>query len=254
MTHQPPFAPLRLAGEPDRLFLGARFPHPFSFNDDVASVFDDMVSRSVPLYAEVTQLAARWAQAFYRPGTRLYDLGCSTGTTLELIGQALPTGAHLVGLDASAAMLDKAEEKLAATRERHRVELHAADLRHAPFENVSFAVVNYTLQFLPVSARGDVMKRLIDAMAPGGVVFVSEKVRAASPVLQETIRWLHEEFKERNGYSHLEIARKKEALENVLVPQTEDELTLMLKEAGCDAVETIVRWHNFLTMVGWKKG
>lgn len=250
LTH----APLRLEGESDRLYLGQRFPHPFSFNEDVASVFDDMVSRSVPLYADVTRLAARWAQAFYRPGTRLYDLGCSTGTTLEHIGQALSGGAHLVGIDASVPMLAQAEAKLAATRQRHRVELIAGDVREINFESASFAVVNYTLQFLPVSARGGVMKRLVSALNPGGAVFVSEKVRAASPVLQETIRWIHEEFKERNGYSSLEIARKKEALENVLVPQTEEELSAMLREAGCDAVETVVRWHNFLTMVGWKKG
>lgn len=245
---------LRLEGERDRLFLGPRYPHPFSFNEDVVAVFDDMVSRSVPLYAEVTHLSARWAQVFYQPGTRLYDLGCSTGTTLELIGKALAPGAQLVGMDASQPMLEKAAEKLAVTRQRHRVELFHADLREARFEDASFAVVNYTLQFLPVAARGELIKRLVSAMVPGGVVFISEKVRASAPVLQETIRWIHEEFKEQNGYSELEIARKKEALENVLVPQTEDELKLMLKESGCDAVETIARWHNFLTVVGWKKG
>src|SRR5215831_16468622 len=85
----------------------------FAFNDAVAGVFDDMVSRSVPFYIEIQRMLAELAAAFATEGSNIYDLGCSTGTTLSLLQQTLPVNAHLVGLDYSAEMLERCRRKLA---------------------------------------------------------------------------------------------------------------------------------------------
>jgi len=76
-------------------------------------VFDDMVSRSVPFYAEIQRMLAELAASFATEGSNIYDLGCSTGTTLALLHETLPVNAHLCGIDYSAEMLDKCRAKLA---------------------------------------------------------------------------------------------------------------------------------------------
>jgi tRNA (cmo5U34)-methyltransferase len=53
----------------------------FKFDAAVVNVFDDMVVRSVPYYLEIQRMMAELAGTYALPGTSLYDLGCSTGTT-----------------------------------------------------------------------------------------------------------------------------------------------------------------------------
>lgn len=64
----------------DRVFAAKRRQiQPFSFNREVAAVFDDMLIRSVPLYRESLHRQVGLVMRFYRAGTWIYDLGCSHG-------------------------------------------------------------------------------------------------------------------------------------------------------------------------------
>ena len=67
--------PLQLIGKPDHIFAGEGFPRPFEFNEAVVEVFDDMVSRSVPLYREVIDALLYWVALHCPKGARIYDLG-----------------------------------------------------------------------------------------------------------------------------------------------------------------------------------
>ncbi len=242
----------RLLSDPDKLFRDGPWPVPFEFNSDVAGVFDDMVSRSVPLYRDVVDSTAQWSLRYYQPGTRLYDIGCSTGTQLDLIGRISSQPLNLVGVDGSQSMLDRARQKLAPITGRHEVEFLHEDAVGAEYEGASVAILNYTLQFIPVQQRPLLLTKLAGALAPGGILFLSEKVRSPDPEFQETITKLYECFKERNGYSASEIARKKQALENVLVTLTLGEQLDMLRDAGFAHAETVMRWHNFVSIVARK--
>ena len=52
-------------------------------------------------------------------------------------------------------------------------------------------------------------------------------------------------FKRRNGYSDLEIAEKRERLENVLVPyRIEDNLQLLTRN-GFPVNDVVFRWYNW---------
>lgn len=236
----------------DTLFAAEPWPKPFVFNEEVARVFDNMVSRSVPLYREVLACAVQWAGAYYQPGTRIVDVGCSTGTFLELLGRLLPEPATLVGIDNSAPMLERARQKLAPLEERHQVEWVCDRAENATFDNTSVVVLNYTLQFLPIQQRQQVLNRIYDGLVPGGIVFLSEKVISPHPRLQETLTRHYEAFKARNGYATTEIERKKEALETVLIPLTEADQRQMLKNAGFDQLDTLIKLLNFVTLVALK--
>ncbi len=243
---------LYLSPDKDDLFAQGRWLKPFSFNEDVARVFDDMVSRSVPLYREVLTCAALWSKAYYQPGTRLIDVGCSTGTLLELLGRCLPAPAMLVGVDNSAAMINRAQEKLAHLHPAHQLELCCQSAAATCFSNSSVVVVNYTLQFLPLQQRHRLLRSIHAGLLPGGILFLSEKVVSPHPQIQETVTRHYEAFKAHNGYAQTEIERKKEALENVLIPLTEVQQVQMLLESGFSHVESVIKLHNFVSWVALK--
>jgi tRNA (cmo5U34)-methyltransferase len=73
----------------------------FEFTAKVANVFDDMVSRSVPFYEEMQRMVCDLAADFARPNTNLYDIGCSTGTTLLALDEAVDPAVSFVGIDNS---------------------------------------------------------------------------------------------------------------------------------------------------------
>jgi tRNA (cmo5U34)-methyltransferase len=247
------YSPIRLTGEKDELFLNGLYPRPFEFNAEVVAVFDDMVSRSVPMYEDVNRSIAEWSYFHYQPGTRFYDIGCSTGTTIEFVSRHLPHAGEFIGIDASEPMLKKAESKVAQGNRRHNFSWRCEDALTSVIENASFVVINYTLQFLPVAKREHLLRRVFDGMVPGGILYVSEKIRAACPEFEETQTRIYENFKIRAGYSKTEIARKKEALDQVLIPLTVEEQQRLITSVGFKFPELIMKWNNFTSIIAVKK-
>lgn len=243
---------LYLRSERDELFEKGPWPKPFAFNEAVARVFDDMVSRSVPLYHEVVACAAHWARRYYQDGTKVFDVGCSTGTFMELLGRFFPQPVRMVGVDNSESMLDQARDKLEEVAAYHNIELLCQSATQVDYSESSVVVMNYTLQFLPISERKQVIQAIYDGLVPGGLLFVSEKVKSSTPQFQETVTQYYEAFKEANGYAKTEIERKKEALEHVLVPLTYEQQEAMLLECGFASVDTLIKMHNFTTFVALK--
>lgn len=236
----------------DQLFENGPFPVPFEFNQEVVNVFDDMVSRSVPLYKEVNEAIVQWSYLFHQNGTSIYDIGCSTGTTLRALSSHLRFPAHLVGIDNSLPMVNQAREKLSEIDPIHTVNLIQSDALETPIENSSFTIMNYTLQFIPIKDRKKLLQKIFNGTVSEGVLFMSEKVRSDNPYFQDAITRIYENFKIKSGYSKNEVERKKEALDRVLVPLTLDELTTLLKEVGFKHVELIIRWNNFVSIVAQK--
>ena len=252
---------LALRGKVDKIYE-YHGPKPFEFNQEVCNVFDDMVSRSVPLYCEVIDLAIYWFQKYYQPGTKLYDLGCSTGTTIDVLARSMhgmkdgndtPIVGHFVGIDNSPAMVDACNKKLEWAKHIHNVQMSCGDILDVDINNASFVIMNYTLQFIPVVQRQGLLRAINEGVCEGGVLLISEKVRAKCSELQETCTSIYEDFKHRRKYTKREIARKKEALMNVLIPFTEGELKSALVSAGFETVEIIAKWNNFTTFVARKK-
>lgn len=252
---------LSLRGNVDRIYE-QHGPKPFEFDREVVSVFDDMVSRSVPLYCEVIDLAIYWFEKYYTPGTRVYDLGSSTGTTIDVLArfasrallQQTSETCEFVGIDNSEAMVAACREKLEWTKDENiTVDIRCGDILEAGIDNASFVIMNYTLQFVPVVRRQELLQSISAGLNVGGILLLSEKVRAECSELQETCTWIYEDFKERRKYTRREIARKKEALMNVLIPFTEGELKDALSSAGFESVEIVAKWNNFTTFVARKK-
>ena len=57
------------------------------------------------------------------------------------------------------------------------------------------------------------------------------------------------DFKRKNGYLDGEIQRKREALENVLIPYRLEENIELFKRNGFEIVETFFQWFNFIDLL-----
>lgn len=237
--------------EPDRLFArGEATPGGFRFDAGVARVFADMIARSVPGYAETVALTGWLAGRFGQDGTHLYDLGCSLGATLfACIRATADRELHATGVDASAPMLERCRAHLARLDLPRSPELLEADVRDVEFAPTSFVALNWTLQFVPLADREALLARIHDALVPGGALVLSEKVVAEDPGEQALLDRLHLDFKRAQGYTELEIAAKRSAIEDVLVPETIAAHEARLAAAGFATVTEVARTLNFATLL-----
>ena len=237
----------------DKIFAKKRSASNFHFGKETASVFDDMLDRSVPFYAEMQRMMGEIAADFAVKGTNVYDLGCSTGTTLLALDRMLPKGVRFIGLDSSQDMLDRGREKLNQFRVRRPVDLVKADL-NAPLQitNASVVVMALTLQFVRPLYRQRLMESISRGLKKGGCLILIEKVLSGHTKLDRLFIKYYCGFKQRQGYSQLEIAQKREALENVLIPYRVEENRELLLRSGFSECELFFKWYNFCGIVALK--
>lgn len=242
----------------DTLFSNIDKVNDFCFDEHVAHVFDDMVSRSVPFYQEIQRIQAELIINFLPEDNALVcDLGCSTGTSLAYLTEhpRCPPKAHFFGIDNAQAMLAKAELKLAAQISQGRVSLECADLQKlTQLPKCDVVILNWALQFVRPIEREQLLITLFNALKPKGLLLLSEKILVEDALLNRLFidHYLH--FKtSQSGYTDTENQRKREALENVLIPYRRDENYQLLARAGFQHCETYFQWFNFVCMLAVKE-
>ena len=242
----------------DRVFATERLPTAFAFDDQVASVFEDMINRSVPGYSTIISMIGVLAERYCGAGSTIYDLGASLGGASFALAQQLPHDDYrIIAIDNSEAMTSRLSAKLAALgeiggKETSRIECRHEDLRDSKIEDASMVILNFTLQFIEPVAREALMRKIYDGMRPGGLLIISEKIQFPDPALNELFIDLYHRFKETQGYSKLEISQKRAALENVLIPETLTAHRERLNGAGFHSVDTWFQCFNFASMVAFK--
>jgi len=223
----------------------------FEFDAEVAAVFDDMLERSVPFYKESQKLTLYFAKKALQDGGIVYDLGCSTATMLLNLEREIEAeNVRFIGLDTSEAMLEHAAKKIDIFNSS--VHVAKADILEYMYEKAKVMVSNYTLQFVRPLVREKLIKKIFDALEDDGLFIFSEKVITHDSVLNKELIECYYDFKKSQGYSEYEIMQKREALENVLVPYTQEENLEMIKNAGFRHCEVIFRWANFATFLARK--
>lgn len=239
--------------ERDRVFCEPRDQvADFAFDEAVAAVFDDMVERSVPSYAEIQRMLAELASQFATEGSNVYDLGCSTGTTLALLRKTLPGKVRLCGIDSSREMLERCEAKFAGAG-GPAIELKLADLEDGILiERASVVLLVLTLMFVRPMNRAELVASIARGLHDGGCLLLVEKVLGEGSVLNRLFIGRYIAFKRRMGYSELEIAQKREALENVLIPYRLHENRDLLLGNGFRSVDVFFKWYNFAGFVAIK--
>jgi len=237
----------------DEVFRSRRAIGDFQFDQEVASVFDDMVTRSVPFYDEIQRMVRELSVDFAVPQTTLYDLGCSTGTTFLLLDPVLRDGVKFVGIDNSADMLAKCETRLKEHGIQRDFDLRCHDLHQGiAVDNASVVLMILTLQFIRPLHRDKLIADIYRGMNTNGCLILVEKVLGEDSLFNRLFINHYYDLKRRNGYSDLEISQKREALENVLVPYKLLENRELLLRVGFRYVDVFFKWYNFSAIIAVK--
>jgi len=230
----------------------------FNFGEKTAEVFEDMLDRSIPLYRELQRMLGEIAVEFAVSGTNVYDLGCSNGITLDTLDDAIRgagKSVQLVGVDYSQAMLDKAAQRFASRGADAQPKFVLRDLNEGcSIENASVVLLNLTLQFVRPLFRDRLVRSICEGLNENGCLILVEKVLGNDSLFNRTFIKFYYDMKRRNHYSDMEIAQKREALENVLIPYRIDENFELLKRNGFGSVDVFYKWYNFAGLIGVKTG
>lgn len=222
----------------------------FEFDEEVASVFDDMLDRSIPYYKEMQRLSISLANNFLQDDSTVFDLGCSTASTLIELKKSSKKKLNLFGVDSSQAMLNFASKKANA----YGVDINfiCDDIFNVDFEDSNVIFSNYTLQFIRPLLREKLISKIFNSLKDGGAFIFCEKILAESNLLNKQLIDEYYNFKKTQGYSEFEISQKREALENVLIPYTQKENEKMIKDAGFSHCEMVFKWVNFALFIAIK--
>lgn len=229
----------------DALFRDPERTGPFAFDAEVARVLPDMLGRSIPGYAVLRDLITVLVSQMPEERLHAYDLGCSLGAvTSAILAGAGERPVQVVAVDSSPAMIDRFREQLGTAEKR--VVLACQDVLDTAIERAQLVVLNFTLQFVAPEHRDALVTKIARGLEPGGTLILSEKTRPEADH-EALFDALHDEFRRQRGYSDLEIARKRKALERVLVPEPTSAHANRLERAGLRPVE----WFRGLGFVSW---
>lgn len=236
----------------DNIFANPMATAPFEFNAQVADVFDNMIQRSVPGYQFLLDVIGVLAQRYGQAQSQCYDLGCSLGTTTLRLRQNLPASSHVIGIDNSEAMVSRCRHNMARDNSQASYEILQQNIQDTSIANASIVILNFTLQFIPDNERQAILQSIYDGMQPGGVLLLAEKIRFPNEQQQQLQTDLYHDFKRFQGYSDLEVAQKRAALENVLISNTLEQHQERLSSAGFKQIETCMQCFNFCALLAFK--
>lgn len=226
----------------------------FIFDEKVASVFDDMLERSIPLYGQTQIMAMQLGKEFVQPDTNVFDIGCSTCTLLDTFASIVPDETvNFVGIDNSKPMLEQARKKLDDSVNKDRVSLKLRDIQaDMGMDNASVVFMLYTLQFVRPLQREATVRQIYDALAENGCLILVEKVLGNDSLFNRLYIEFYYEYKRKRGYTDKEIQQKRESLENVMIPYRIDENIELLKRCGFGSIDIFFKWYNWTGMIAVK--
>ena len=223
----------------------------FQFDQDVVKVFDDMVRRSVPGYDSMIQMIGLIARMYGQDNTNYYDLGSSTGAiTLAIALNNKSKNNQFFAIDNSKEMIEQCEKNL--HNKVDNLQAICDDINQVKINSASIVVLNLTLQFIDVNLRSNLIKKIYDGLESGGILIISEKIHFDDAVTQNQITKLHMDFKKENGYSELEIANKRQAIENVLITETKEQHLNRLRDCGFVETSCFFQCLNFVSFLSVK--
>ena len=241
----------------DNIYQHGEGPSPFKFDKVVTQVFDDMVRRSIPNYEKNLQTMVEMAVRYSQPNTICYDLGCSLGTLSIHLSQAAIKNHKIIAIDNSADMLNAARQNINKYKRHIPIELLQANLNNSKEQDIiaktpsSVVILNYTLQFLDVDNRLRLLQKIKQSLSPNGILILCEKVRPETARAEQLFDQLYYDFKRQKGYHNLEISRKRDALENILVADSIATHQQRLEEAGFSTYEIWYKHWHFTSWIAW---
>jgi tRNA (cmo5U34)-methyltransferase len=193
----------------------------FAFDEQVTEVFADMIKRSVPGYDSILKSIAMFCMKYAQENSNIYDLGCSLGAVSITAAKATKdkSNCNIKAIDTSQPMLDKCQDIINENKLSTSIDVINQDITALKIENASVVVSNFTIQFVPKDQRLQIIDSVYKGLNKGGIFILSEKFKSHASADEFLIDHYHA-YKKINGYSNNEIQAKRQALKDVLVPDS----------------------------------
>ena len=223
-----------------------KFNSDWNFKGNVSKNFDKHILRSVPLYRETHKLYLYLSDFFIEENTNIYDIGCSTGTFLNLLHSRHHKNdkfnkINIYGLDEVKEMINFCKKK----HKKKKINFLQKSANKINYKNCSIISAFYTIQFIQPSKRQDLINKIFKGLKWGGAFFMVEKVRAPDARFQDIMNQVYVDYKLAQGFSSSEIVNKSRSLKGVLEPFSSKANIDMLKRAGFKDVLSVFKYGFF---------
>lgn len=253
-----------------------------NFSGEVAEAFEaKVISSQIPGYEMMRERHLQLTDYFLTKGGGVMDIGCSTGKSIrDLVQFFIETGDRRAlacsfnGIDLEEDMIEQANhsmsqmlgaysseiKSLVSVRDAVRrgyikndevsYDFKVRDLREhgiSPLDSgIRTDVISsiFTLQFLPLDLRNDLLADVYRILQPGGAFIWAEKVLIPSAKMDKVLTQTYYDMKSRNGITDREILKKRSRLENYLLPMTSESNLQVLEGAGFERRNLQLVWKD----------
>ena len=225
------------------------------FSDNVASNFDKHVIQSVPNYLLFQDYVAKLSEWFLKDGCLVYDLGCSTGQTIQKILEIdISTKFNIIGIDNSDKMLELADSRIRNIRNnRISVTFKNQDLtKNLKLNRCSLVISILLFPFLSSDDRNSILSKIYDSLDKGGAFICVEKIRSSNSVFEDLFNQLYFDFKLSQDLSEEEIISKAKSLRSSMYLYDEISIFQELQQHGFKQNEVFFKTLNFIGYIAIK--
>lgn len=221
----------------------------WEFDKKVADCFDDMLSRSIPNYTTMRQLTFDIARQFVKENSRVLDIGCSNGKSIEQLAGHCNVlndygyNTHILGVDISEPFVQESKRRFEPYT--GVTIAHRDIIRDFPCGEYDVIQSILTAQFTPLECRHELLQTIYESLNKGGAFIFVEKLLCNDASINEMFVDLYYDIKRKNGYTEEQIQAKRESLKGVLVPLTDEWNRSLLASVGFRKVECFWRCYNF---------
>jgi tRNA (cmo5U34)-methyltransferase len=219
--------------------------------------FDDHIEHSIRGYGNLLEDVIALSRYFVEDDTNVVDIGCSTGKLTKALleeNQDHCCDANYVGVEIAEGFfgdLDKRYEELTSMNPWASVSFVKDDIRNYEFENCSLVTSIFTLQFMPKRHRQTVIENIYKGLNDGGAFIFSEKTICENANFQDMLTFNYYDYK-RKSFDTEDIMDKERTLRHMMKPNTWNEITDMLYNAGFDDIQPFWRNHMFVGAIAVK--
>ncbi len=225
------------------------------FNDTVAENFDQHVNQSIPHYEDLQNYLVQLSEWFLKDDAIIYDLGCSTGATIEKILKLnISTKYKIIGIDNNQKMLDLARQKIHKLKNNDvEIEFRNIDLTaKIEFEKSNLFYSVLLFPFLNYEKREAILKEIYSSLEVGGALISVEKVRSKSSHFEDILNQLYFDFKLQQDLTEEEILSKAKSLRSSMYLFDEQTVFNSLKDSGFKEYEVFFKCFNFIGYIAIK--
>lgn len=225
----------------------------WTFDEEVTSVFDNMLERSIPSYVNMRDLVFKIGSDFITPYSCVIDIGCSNGNAiLPFVKNFCLTNSFKL-YDVSEPMLKECEKRFNNYKDMAHIDIQKYDLKKGLVDNNASLILSVlTLQFTPIEYRQKIVKSIYNSLNKNGAFILVEKVLGDTFEIDKILINKYYQMKLENSYTQEQIENKRKSLEGVLVPITSNWNIDLLKGAGFKQVDCFWRDLNFAGFIAIK--